>query len=338
MVFVTGATGLVGARILYDLLISGKKVRALKRASSDLDFLKQVLDFHHGADSRSLMDGIDWHEGDILDSECIKKCLQGCDEVYHAAAKVSFHSADRDLMYQVNIRGTANIVDMSIEAGVKRLCHISSVASLGRAVAGDMVTEESGWVDSDDTSHYAVTKFRAEMEVWRGAQEGLDATIINPVLVIGPTDPKDSSGQLFLTASKGMGYYADGTSALVDVKDVSQMALALMNQGGPTERFILCAETLTSKSFFGKMAKAFGKPAPTKPVSKGLVNVAWRVLWLKDKIFGTRSTLTKETAHSVFTKYAYDGSKASSRAQMKYITVEESVQAYVPFYSDLNLV
>jgi len=337
MKFITGATGLVGLRLMYDLLVDGHQLRALRRASSDMGIVKSVMDFHHQGDSTTLLSRVEWVEGDLLDVLSLRDGMQGCDEVMHCAAMVSFHPRDAEQMYEVNVQGTANVVDMALELGIDRLLHISSIAAIG-GKSGEMpIDEKSKWTERDKLSPYALSKHASEMEVWRGAEEGLEATIVNPVLVLGPTDPNDSSGQLFLTAKQGMKWNTPGLNSYVDVRDVSRMSLDLMAMGGPTERFVLSAATIPTSEFYGMMSSLSANPPSKRTLRPWMTELLWRILWLKDLVFRTKSPVTKETARSVFSRYSFDATKVKTRLGREFIAPKTSLADLHPFYEQLNL-
>ena len=173
MVFVTGATGLVGSHLVQALVQQGKPVRALYRS---------VIPSFAGADK------VQWVQGDILDVITLDEALIGVEQVYHCAAVVSFNPKRAEELYQVNVEGTANVVNASITAGVQKLLFVSSVAALGRMREGSAIDENMQWSPKANNSEYGRTKYLAEMEVWRGIGEGLKAVIVNPTIILGAGD------------------------------------------------------------------------------------------------------------------------------------------------------
>ena len=111
--------------------------------------------------------------------------MQGITQVYHCAAIVSFDPKDKDHLLKINIEGTANVVNACIDAGVKKLVHVSSVAALGRIRKGETVTEKMNWTEETSNSIYGKSKYLGELEVWRGIGEGLQAVIVNPTVIFG---------------------------------------------------------------------------------------------------------------------------------------------------------
>src|ERR1035437_8011786 len=209
MIFVTGGTGLLGAYLLLDLTRKGNKVRALRREDSSLRVVENIFRYN---DNRAevLLKQIEWVNGDICDIYSLEDALEGIEFVYHCAAIVSFDPKDRDKMMRVNIEGTANIVNASLLKGVKKLCHVSSIAALGRSEQAKVVTEETTWKSSKQNSNYAISKYGGEREVWRGTEEGLNAVIVNPFIIIGMEDPKKGSSKLIATVDGFFLFYSNG--------------------------------------------------------------------------------------------------------------------------------
>ena len=163
MILVTGGTGFLGAYIIKNLVEKGHAVRAIRRSSTLPFFI-----------DHSILEQVEWVQGDVLDVVSLQEAMQGIDAVVHSAAIVSFTKDQRQKMYSVNIDGAANVVNMALETGVRRLLHVSSVAALGRTTKAATVTEEKKWEENSNNTHYAITKHHAEINAWRGFAEGLE--------------------------------------------------------------------------------------------------------------------------------------------------------------------
>ncbi len=333
MNFVTGGTGIVGIRLLFDLLKDNQEVRALRRKTSNLSVVKDVFRFYDEEYGMNLFDKIEWVEGDVLDVLELEEAMTGCDMVYHCAAVVSFHSKDFDVMYEVNQRGTENVVNVAIDLGVKKLCHISSVAAIGREKEGRKIDEKSEWVRSKYNSYYAVTKFSSEQEVWRSAEEGVDVVILNPGIIFGAGTKGKSSSSIFTAVKKGLRFYTKGSGSFVDVRDVSRIALKAMNNYALTrERYILVSENRSLKSVFDLIAESLGKPKPSILAGKLLLSMGWRLFYLKDYLLGTKSDLTKESARSAQSTFEFINSKAKREFDIPFISVKDSISYFSSFY------
>lgn len=308
MILVTGGTGLVGTHLLYDLTRSGSKVRALKREGSDIANVKKVFSYYTYSPD-ALLDLIEWRDADLLDIYSLTEAMEGVTEVYHCAAMVSFESKHHSEMILVNVEGTANMVNAAMEKGVRKFCHVSSIASLGRAEHGALTTEETFWKSSPDNSIYAISKYGAEREVWRASEEGLDVVIVNPSLIIGAGNWDKSSSNMFSKAYKGMRFYTGGTSGFVDVRDVSALMIRLMSSGIKNQRFLINSENAGFRAYFDLMHAAFGKPATSIKAGKFLSGIAWRADKLRSIITGSTPLITKETARSAHNVNRFSNAK-----------------------------
>ena len=333
MVLVTGGTGIVGAHILVDLSKKGLNLRATRRSSSDLSVIKNIFKHY---DCEELFDSIEWVEADILDTEELQEAFQGVEYVYHCAALVSFQKQDAERMYNINIEGTANIVNLCLHNNIKKLGYISSTAALGRSGNEAFFTEKSEWDPDHINSYYSVTKYRSEMEVWRGAQEGLDVVMINPAIIIGPGATGKSSGSLFSTVQNGLKFYTDGTAGFVDARDVSRAIITLMDSEIRNERFLTVGENLNYLSIFTLIANALNKKPPHIKASSFLTEIAWRVLRFKNFIDGKPSAITKETARSSQATNKYDCSKIKTAINFDFTPISDAVENTAKFLNKVS--
>ncbi|MES2003902.1 MAG: NAD-dependent epimerase/dehydratase family protein [Bacteroidota bacterium] len=312
MILVTGASGLVGSHLVTELLAKGKSVRALYRSA-----IPQIA----GAND------VEWIKGDILDVIALEEAMQGVEEVYHCAAIVSFNPKRKALLYQTNVEGTANVVNACLNAGIRKMVFVSSVAALGRIREDKPINETMNWSEETSNSEYGKTKYFAEMEVWRGIGEGLDAVIVNPVIILGAGDWEKGSSELFKSAYDEFPWYTEGTGGFVDVADVVKAMMALMESRFSAERFILCAENLSYREVFTSMANDFGKKPPHKRVTPLLAAIVWRMEAFKSLFTGKDPLLTKETAKTAAAKVRFDNSKLKKALpDFQYNTVAASIK------------
>lgn len=292
-IFVTGGAGLVGKELIAQLLDQGYHVRAM--------YHHKQIDLNH-----PLLEII---QGDLLDVVFLEDALRGIDYVYHCAALVSYDPADRFKLMKMNIEGTANVVNACLGSSVKKLIHVSSVAAIGRSEPGELVNETMQWTEETSRSNYSKSKFYAELEVWRGIGEGLDAVIVNPSLILGGDDWSTGSSAIFKSAYEEFPWYSSGSGGFVDVKDVARAMILLMNSDITAQRFLLNGENLTFKEVFTRIAGCFGKKPPHKKVNAFLASLVWRWEALKGWITGRSPLLTRETAMSAQSKVFYDHTK-----------------------------
>lgn len=212
-------------------------------------------------------------------------------------------------MYNTNVDGTANVVNLALENGIKKLVHISSISALGRTSIGEQVNEEKKWVDSKLNSHYGISKNKAEMEVWRGMGEGLDAVIINPSTVLGFGNWHDSSCAIFKNVYKGIPWYTKGINGFVAVEDVAKTAVLLMESNITEERFVISHENWEFKKLFDVIADGFGKKHPKWEATSLMSSIAWPIEKLKSMFSGSKPLITKETARIALSKTYWQNDK-----------------------------
>lgn len=298
----------------------------------DEALFEKVMNFYAAAPV--VLDKLEWRDGDVMDPELLEEYMQGCSHCIHAAAMVSFHPKDREAMMQVNIEGTANVVNACSAIPGLKLLHVSSVAALGRTDKSGFIDEDEVWKDSPHNTNYALSKYLAEMEVWRGIEEGLDAVIVNPTIILGIGSTKRSSGTIFGAVANGLKFYTDGDAAVTDVRDVSRMSLGLLFSGNSAQRYILCGTMVPYRELFSEIAARMSKSAPSIYASPFLLQVAWRLAWLKDLLFGTRSPITKETARSSVSAYVYKSNKVLGEVAQGFYPLDESLDYLTPFFVD----
>jgi len=296
-VFITGATGLVGSYIAKIFLEKGYFVKALKREKSDLSVLQKYAN------------QIQWIDGDILDVELLKASIEDEDIVIHSAALVSFRTKDRKAMMQINVEGTANMVNVCLDKKIRKFIHISSIASLGRRKDILEIDETSKWEDSDYNTNYAESKYLSELEVWRAINERLPAVILNPSLVFGVGDWNRTSLQIFKYVASGKLFYPVGSCNYVDVRDIAQITWLFAENSIVGERFVLNAGNISYKDLFAQIARLMDKKPPHIAVTPLLAEIAWRLDTLKAFFTFSQPTITKETARNSYRHFIYKNDK-----------------------------
>lgn len=325
VILVTGGTGLVGSHLLYDLAKAGKKVRALKRAGRSITDVEKVFRFY-SADSDTLLKQIEWVEGDVTDIYSLLDAMEGVADVYHAAAVISFWKSEHVLMEKVNVEGTANVVNAALEKNIRKLCHVSSIAAIGRPEHPAKITEKLVWKSSPQNSIYAITKYGAEREVWRGSEEGLDVVIVNPGIIIGPGSWNTGSTTIFPVAYKGIKFYTEGVCGFVDVRDVSRAMIQLMESDIKNERFILTSENINFRDFFNLIHDVLQRPKPVIKAGKLMTGFAWRAEKIRSMITGRKPVITKETAIASHQQNYFSNKKIREKLGFEFIPVKQSVE------------
>jgi dihydroflavonol-4-reductase len=332
MILVTGGTGLVGSHLLYDLVRSGKTVRALKRKLSNIHNVEKVFSYYSDQ-YKTLVEKIEWVDADLMDIYSLLPALDGIEYVYHCAAMVSFEPKHKEEMMRSNIEGTANLVNAALIKNIKKFCHVSSIATLGRDEHEPIITENMFWKSSPENSSYAVSKYGAEREVWRAAEEGLNVIIVNPSLIIGGGNWQQSSSNMFSKAYKGIRFYTEGINGFIDVRDVSALMIRLTESDITNQRFILNAENATFRHYFDLIHSALGKSKPSIKAGKFLSSFAWKAEKVRYFLTGATPLITKETARS-----AHRISRFSNRKILEvfpdyqFISLDEAVKATASLY------
>ena len=320
-VFITGATGFIGSHIARRYLADGHPVTALYRPQNGYGLLSDVAE------------QITWHAGDVLDIPSLEAAIEANIDVIHAAAIVSFVPKDRDRMEHINVEGTANIVNVCLKAGVRKLGYISSVAAMGRPTAkggrtseSTPINEDQKWEDSPNNSVYAKTKYWAELEVWRGVAEGLNVVIVNPSIVLGAGDWSRSSLQLIKYVHDERPFYPAGLVNYVDVLDVTDVLMKLMQSDRTSQRFILNGGTIPYRSLLEQIAAVLGKHPPMRQIPPTLTRLLWPLEAVRAWLIGKAPLITRETARSASSLYQYDGHKIEEVLDFQYRPLSDTLK------------
>ena len=322
-IVVTGGTGFLGSHILRGLIEKGySSIYALCRSSSSKDLISDIS-------SR-----ITWVEGDILDVESLSSLMSQAEYVIHSAAKVSYNPKDRKEVFDINIEGTANVVNACINARTKKLIFISSVAAIGRIKSGQVITEKSEWSNSKFNTNYGVAKHNAELEIWRGMGEGLDVGIINPSMILGPSFWGDSSTKVFTHVIDGGRFYPPGDNGFVDVRDVAELTITFLESEVKNERIIAVCDQMSYKDLFAKIASELKVRPPKIKIGKYQGAILWRILRFKQFLFGGDPPITSETVKITSGKFIYDNAKSRELFDFKYRAIDTSIAETVNKYLD----
>lgn len=311
MVLVTGGTGLVGAHLILRLLQSGVTVKAIHRNTSDLKEVEKVFGYYT-EQAGEFFQKIHWVEADLNDLPALDEAFKDITHVYHCAGLISFDPNDYELLRSVNIEGTKNIVNLCLAHNIQKLCHVSSIAAIGRTLDGQAATEETDWI-LEGANVYALSKMDSELEVWRGSQEGLAIVIVNPGIIIGPGFWDSGTGLLFQNGFKARKHYPPGGTGFVTVHDVTSLMVQLMNSSVTHEKFIAVAENLTYKDILSRLAQEFNKPAPSIPIKFWQLEVFWRIDKLVSILSGRGRKLTKISVRSLRNRQFFNTDKTQDQ-------------------------
>ena len=327
MILITGATGLVGSHLALQLIENGEKVRAIYRNSTSKMATKSLFELYGKG---NLFEDIEWIQADITDVPSLEIAFANVDSVYHCAALISFDPKDEALLRKTNIEGTANIVNFSITNGVKKLCFVSSIAALGDLKSFEtIINETTEWNPEKHHSDYAISKYGAEIEIWRGQQEGLKVAVLNPGIILGPGFWNKGSGQLFSAVANGMSFYTKGISGFVAVTDVVQLLILAMKTNLDNEinreQFVVIEGNYSYEVIINTISEALKVTKPRFYASPWLTKIAWRLDWIAATVFNQKRKLSKETARSSHSTDLYSNEKATTTFDFQFRNIKEYI-------------
>ncbi len=302
----TGGTGMLGSYFLLELLQRNFSVKALKRKNSNLENTLKLFQFN-GAES--LFHQIEWINGDVTDYDILESATKDVSAVFHCAAVVSFRKKDKKSMFDINVQGTANLVNAALQNKIEKFCYISSVAALSVSETEKPIDETFVPQPNEKQSGYAESKFKSELEVWRGIAEGLNAVILNPSIILGAGDWKKGSANIIFQVANGLNFYTDGIMGFVYAKDVAQIGIELMNREIFNERFILSSENLTYKEVFDFAAEFLNVKKPHYKVSPLLLKIGQKLDNFRCFLSGKTPSLTQEMVDVAHSKIFYSNEK-----------------------------
>ncbi len=317
LTLVTGATGLLGSEVVKLLVGRGDSVRILRREHSKLDLLNPIAN------------DIDHVIGDVTDRPAVEEAMRGARYVYHVAARIGYgtRGEEKEIM-RVNVQGTAVVVDAALHEGVERVTHTSSIAALGKpADPQGLITEQTQWKESPVNSIYGRSKWMAELEVYRGIAEGLDAVMVNPSLIFGTGRAGENTREVVDRVRRGkLPGIPQGGNMVADALDVAEGHLKAMSTGRTGEKYILGSENLSWREIIGTIADVFGVEAPTRTIPPKLAIMAASVIELAGQIFGFRPLITRSNIRQSSRTYRYDNSKSVSELGCTYRPFRETVE------------
>ncbi|NNT70768.1 NAD-dependent epimerase/dehydratase family protein [Flavobacterium sp. IMCC34852] len=329
MILVTGGTGLVGSHLLLQLAESEAKIRAIYRNQKNIDKTKSLFRLYQ---KEALFNKIEWVEADIIDIPSLEIAFQNIECVYHCAALISYDPKDEDRLRKTNIEGTANIVNFCLAYNIKKLCHVSSIAALGDLKPHEkQITEETEWNPEAPHSDYAISKYGAEMEIWRGQQEGLQVVIVNPGVIFGTGFWGQGSSVFFSAVKKGFPFYTKGSTGYVGVTDVVKIMIALMQSNISGERFSIIAENLTFKEVIYTIAEKLKAKKPKTEAKPWMLAIAWRLDWFVATVFRTKRQLSKYSVNAILSDDIISNDKIKNALNFEFQSIDSVVQEVTDF-------
>jgi dihydroflavonol-4-reductase len=328
MNLITGATGIIGSHTVLRLLQAGKPVIACRQKGSDISKVEKLFSFYQSPD---LFEKIQWADVDVCDIFSIEEALEGVHTVYHCAGYVSFNKRDRKKLFKINETGTANVVNACIDKNIV-LCHVSSIATINNLDYKSRLTESVFWKTSGRESDYAISKYNAEREVWRGIEEGLKAVIVNPGLVLSPGFWDQSSSRIFSTCYKGNLYYTLGNVGLVSANDVAAAMIQLTEGKHFANRYILIEGNYSFKDLFCQVQRNFGKKEPSINASAGMLKLAWIINAVSSKFTKKEPALTKSIISSALNRQQLSNEKVIQTLGYAFEPIPRVISQICSFY------
>lgn len=330
MNLVTGGTGLVGAHLLLLLLEKGEKVRALFRFEESIQKTKSLfIQFKQP----ELFEQIEWIKGDVINIPSLAPAFNNVAYVYHCVALISFDSKDEEQLRKINIEGTANVVNCALAFGVEKFCYVSSIAALGDlAEKKAIITEETEWNPEKPHSDYAISKYGAEMEIWRAEQEGLNCVVVNPGVILGSGFWNSGSGEIFKKVNQGIPFYTKGSTGFVAVEDVVTVMYLLMKSDVSGERFTLISENVNFDKLVCWIAKELNVKSPSFYAKPWMTEIGWRLDWFISTFLFQKRKLSKSSAKSLHSTDLFSNEKIKKTIPFEFQPIQEYIKKISPYF------
>lgn len=322
MILVTGATGFLGSYLVRYLVQQNFKVRALKRATSDLALLGEAKY------------QVEWAEGDVTDLAALEEAFKGVTKVYHVASVVALSASGAENMMLSNVEGTANVVNLALEHNIEKLLYVSSSTVFKAKAINELVNEEMNEEKEELESAYGVSKFLGEREVWRGIAEGLNAVIANPTTLIGAGRWSESSTRLFEQVAKGQLFYPTGSNGYADVRDAAKILIQLMESDLQGERFIINAENRTFRDTIFEVADKLGVNRPPFALNNWVIPIGRAFDAVRSKITGTQPVFTADVARITASEIQFSNEKIKTALNFTFTPVSQAIDETVKKFKE----
>lgn len=332
MIAVLGATGFIGSHLLAYLLDDGAEIVAVYRNKASIAKSEKILQLYNIGNDR-IQRQLKWAYADISDIFSLKKIFENVTYIYNCAGFVSFCPSDKESLFETNVKGTAAIVDAALETGISKICHVSSIATLGSLPEGELHDETIIWNGNKNRSFYSITKHLAENEMWRGAAENLPTVIVCPSIILGEKSVHDPGNAIFRSLKNRLSFYSKGAAGFVDVKDVCKAMMRLMQSEIIEEKLIISGVNLSYHDLFSRIARSYGRKSKLKKAPSILLSLTWRFLWLCSLVNRKKPTITKETVRSSKSTCFYSNSKSVEILGLKYTPIDETIARLTKFYN-----
>jgi dihydroflavonol-4-reductase len=329
---VTGATGIVGSHVVLELLQRNQPVVAAKQKNSNLKQVEKLFSYYT-PNHKQLFEKITWVELDVCDIFSIEDALEGISTVYHCAGFVSFNKSDRKKLMQINETGTANVVIACMKKKIDALCHVSSLATINNLDYTLPLHEEVFWKASGKESDYALSKYNAEREVWRGIEEGLNAVIVNPGIILSSGFWHQSSSQIFDTCYNGNKFYTNGMGSYISANDVAKAMIELTQKRLFANRYILIENSYSYHDIFNQIHAHLEKPLPTIQATRIVLEIGKIGTALISFFSGKKQKITRSIINSALNKQTFSNKKLKEAIELPlnpiYLSITQICKHYL---------
>lgn len=313
MLAITGSSGLLGSCVATEAQHRNILYRALVR-DGRTPALAAI-----GIEPSSIV------EADILDMPALLKAFQGVEVVVHCAAQVSFNPRERKKIFDVNVGGTRNVVNACLQQGVRKLIHVSSVAAFGRQKPVTSITESARWLPGVAQTHYGESKYLAELEVYRGMEEGLHISLVNPSVILAAADGFRSSSRFFSYAWAERPFFTDFSVSYVDARDVVEMIFRLIGHQANGERFIASAGQVSVGQLLTSIAERIKKTPPSIRLRGGLMSALAVAEDLRSWLTGSSPLISRQSLMLLKESAVFDNAKARTHLGIEFRTLESTL-------------
>ncbi len=335
MNLVTGATGILGANLIWQLLLQNKAVVAVRRKKSNINQVIELFKIYDNVNYNHYFEKIKWIELDLFDVYSIEEAIKENDikTIYHCAGFVSFFDNDKNELFKVNEEATSNIVNACLIFPNIFLCHVSSIATINNLDYKVDLNEDVFWKTSGKESYYAISKYKGENQVWRGIEEGLNAVIVNPGVILSAGYRNQSSNKIIEYCIKHGKFYTTGKSAYVLASDVAKCMIKLIEIKAFGKRFIISENNYSHKEIFHFIQNHLN----LKKASFELKNYQVYCLYLFDNLLKRlrikKQALAKATIATLFNVQNYSNAKIKNEIKFNFTPINEALKGCLTGFS-----
>jgi len=313
-VFLTGGSGVIGRALVSRLVARGDEVVALARS---------------GEAERSLQDrGARVVRGDALDDQALTRGMDGCSVAFNVAGINSLCVADQRPMERLNVEGPVIAVRAAHAAGVRRLVHTSSAATIGEppGTVGNEQTAHRGWY----LSTYERTKTEGERAALAAAREhGQDLVCVNPSSVQGP-GRAGGTGRFLLAFLDGrLRVFVPTTVSLVDIQDCVEGHLLAAERGVDGQRYLLNGMTLTISEALTMAGEVAGVQRDPRLLPPPVATVGALIVERSFRLMRRNPPVCREMVRTLLHGHRYDGSRASRELGLRYTDPRDTLSRTV---------